>query len=255
MGPPYACPRCGKSFKQCKDFKDHLGRKRLCPPTIADIALESVKQDMFENHSYAKTKDMKTMQTFNFYNCTVHMNNGEVTTIKPIGYPNTDHVTHEIMTQVMKDFPAMMSVLVKEVYFNPDVKENHCIRRHDGDSDEECSFRVMDAIRRQSDRKRILDWRRYTYENLVCELMNQIIDITDLYAERVCVDEDLIREYDKVVKMANSFLMGRHQPTVDRISEYIRDMLNKPDVRAILEKPLETVVHPSAGSGNRTRTP
>ena len=53
----YVCERCGYETKRKSNFKNHLNRKKICPPLIDDIDIEIIryKYNFCENKAVQKT--------------------------------------------------------------------------------------------------------------------------------------------------------------------------------------------------------
>jgi hypothetical protein len=74
--PNFNCPRCGWNFRQTKDFKTHLRKKKICPPTLDDITLETARKEMEQRHSYKTTTmaptQIQQVNTINNYGTTIN---------------------------------------------------------------------------------------------------------------------------------------------------------------------------------------
>lgn len=156
-------------------------------------------------------------------------------TVRDVAHPDMDHIPDSLMDALVRDFPGMVAKVAKQLYFDPSMPQNHCIRREplDEPMGEEEVYRVLQHLRR----KGLRIWKKYTYERMVLELLQEIRDIADKHIEGKDLDEAIEREFDRALEFTMGPVLGkgRVRPSV---IEAFRRMLLEPAAAEVLQRPI-----------------
>lgn len=132
--PMYECERCFYKTQRKNDLKKHMTRKKPC---------EAVKQQQQQQNTQHRENSntateaaeaveataiihptSQSIQINNAQNVTIIQNN---ITINAFGKEKTEHITKQFMQTFLKEPDVLM--LAESLYFNPEVPENHNVKR------------------------------------------------------------------------------------------------------------------------------
>jgi Zinc finger, C2H2 type len=121
---PLQCYKCHKILASKQSKCNHM---KICK---GEIAKEIVKDTVTSVHNIQNQQN-NTHCTFNYG--TVNNNNVTIN-IRNFGDENLDHITNEVLDPLVKKMKGQGIVgLIQKIHFNPDVPENHNIRRDEND--------------------------------------------------------------------------------------------------------------------------
>lgn len=130
----HICGRCGYSTNHKGHFIDHLQKKTLCPPRIADIPIISIDQlekkkfkcDCCDKIFSSQLKVKKHKEIMN----ELRNMNPNVNKIKLnyFGNENYDYITYDTIKSNMSSGINCLKKIINEIYFNKNHPENSNIR-------------------------------------------------------------------------------------------------------------------------------
>lgn len=128
------CPRCGFSTTKCSRMKDHLARKRMCPPFLSDAtpSIDSAPRRSIEvmtaNPVTNVTGDRATINNIATQNNVTINVNAAPPMLRPQNLEDTSHITPEIwrcLGQLAKESPIDgLREFINLVNFSPVKPEN-----------------------------------------------------------------------------------------------------------------------------------
>lgn len=162
----FQCTRCGKKFEKRCNFINHLSRRTVCEPNLRDIPIEEVRQHFnmavvryacrICNRTFTSASRLEyhvnnnvCVRDIDINNVTpqppsvVHNNQNNIHIVNVSTVPfaaegkrdfrkeRVDHITMEKINAYFAGDPHMgLTKLIDDIYFNPEVPENHTIRIH-----------------------------------------------------------------------------------------------------------------------------
>ena len=162
----YNCNRCGYTTAHKQNFTKHLNKKKICPPLVMDISIQSLrdlnmstsatnytcsicaknlknkytlkrhinnqhdKNDTISNKLDSLMREVKQIQEtkVSIINQTNTINQTNIININSFGNENTDYVTDAIKTFLLKTPGIMVQKLITYIHRNQGHPENNNIK-------------------------------------------------------------------------------------------------------------------------------
>lgn len=120
---PYQCGKCGQVFP-CRQHKHR--HMKTCKGVMTELLPSNATT--LTVHNNTKTN----YDHCNVNNGTVNNNNNITINIRGYGEEIMDHITTDFLDARLKEYNGRgIYNLIKSIHFNPDIPENHNIRKHD----------------------------------------------------------------------------------------------------------------------------
>jgi hypothetical protein len=123
------CEYCGKTYSNKFNLNKHL---KICKKSTDKTSVEYLRQQIKEKDKQLKKKDEQIAQLIQKAGTVNNTNNTTITnnTIVLLSFDNVDrsHLTDEKKYYLLSRKFMSIPYLIKEIYFNPNVPQNHTIR-------------------------------------------------------------------------------------------------------------------------------
>lgn len=137
----FKCDKCYKTFKYKRSLEKHACKGILTPTQCSRcMKIFACKQSKYVHMKTCTVSHVCSTSTCaqepvcinNHYTINNGTVNNVIINLRSYGNENMEHITNEVKDSLIKEINgAGIAHLIKQIHFNPELPENHNIRKHD----------------------------------------------------------------------------------------------------------------------------